>query len=142
MKPLIVLLAFICSFSSFSQSAKKVKETKIYSMNIDQKPEFPGGAENLVSYIRKNLVEAGFQKELTSKISAIFIVEKDGSISDIQVLNAPNDALKDAMTIILSTAPKWSAGKHKGATVRVKSSIVLAEVKKLRTLELVGPMLD
>ena len=143
MKNLIVLLAFICSFNSFSQKTNKKEKNKIYSIEaVDQKPEFLGGTEKFVGYIKDNLAKAGFQNALTSKVAAVFVVEKDGSLSDIEVLNAPNEAVKDALTKIISTAPQWTAGKFKEATVRVKTSVVIQEAKKLRTLEVVGPVLD
>lgn len=143
MRNLLLLLTFTITLSAFSQKVTKKDTAKIYSMEaVDQKPEFLGGTEKFVSYVKKNFVEAGFQNGLLSKVSTVFIVEKDGSLSDIEVLNAPNDAVKEALTKIISTAPKWTAGQFKAKAVRVKTSVVMQEAKKVRKLEVAGPVVD
>ena len=143
MRNLILLLALICTFNSFSQKINKKEKNKIYSIEaVDQKPEFLGGTEKFVEYVKNNLAKAGFKNGLISKVATVFIVEKDGSLSDVEVLNAPNEAVKEALTNIISTSPNWTAGEFKGQTVRVKSSVIIQEAKKLRTLEVVGPVLD
>ncbi len=143
MKNILTALVLVFSLNGFSQNYETKENKKIYSLEaVDQKPEFPGGNEKLVNYINKNYVEAGFKNDLKSKVAAIFVVEKDGSLTDIEVLNAPNQASKVALTKIISTALNWNPGKLKGETVRVKSSVVIQGSKKVRTLELSGKLED
>jgi protein TonB len=49
-----------------------------------------------------------------------FIVETDGSLSDINILNSPDQSLTNEATRVLKLAPKWQPGKHYGDVVRVK----------------------
>ena len=143
MKNLLILLAFVFTFTAFSQKSDRKEKAMVYSIEaVDQKPEYKGGNEKLISDINAGLKEAGFESAKLSRVGLVFVVEKDGSLSDIQVLNSPNDATKDAVVKVLSSLPKFVAGKYKSKDVRVMYSILLKEQKKMRTLELVGPMLD
>lgn len=143
MKNLLILLAFVFTFSAFSQKSNRKEKAIVYSMEaVNQKPEYKGGNEKLISDINSGLKKAGFESAKLSRVGLVFVVEKDGSLSDIQVLNSPDDATKDAVVTVLSSLPKFDAGKYKGKDVRVMYSILLKEKKKMRTLEVVGPVVE
>ena len=143
MKNILVLLAFICTFSVFAQKAERKDKGIVYSLEaVDQKPEYRGGNAKLISDIRAALKDAGFESAKLSRVGLVFVVEKDGSLNEVQVLNAPDDATKDALSNILMNLPKFTSGKYKAKNVRVMYSVLLKEKSKLRELELLGPMKD
>jgi protein TonB len=120
MKKTIAFLILFCSIDSFSQSVEKQADNSIYDISgIDVKPEFPKGLEKLNYYINENLLKAGFETKTNAKVYATFVVEKDGSLSDIKILGKVNSRKAEELIIILKSLPKWISGKQHGKIVRV-----------------------
>ncbi|MGB3948472.1 MAG: TonB family protein [Bacteroidia bacterium] len=84
----------------------------------DEMPEFNG---NLFQYIKNKIQYPYIAKEnLTSGTVVLqFIVEKDGSIGNIKVLNAVADGCTEEAIRVVKSMPKWKPGKNKGEPVRV-----------------------
>ena len=93
---------------------------------VETMPTFPGGDQALMKYIGDNVRYPAIAQENGIQGRAIcqFTVEKDGSITDIQVLRSSGDASldKEAKRVIQSM-PKWSPGKQRGKPVRVSYTI-------------------
>ncbi|MDR7210780.1 energy transducer TonB [Flavobacterium piscis] len=88
---------------------------------IEVKPEFPGGQEALNSFIKQNYKNP--KENLKGKIYATFVIEKDGSLSDIKILrDLDYETGKEAIRV-LKLSPKWIPGKQNNKTVRVLYSI-------------------
>ena len=84
-------------------------------------PMFPGGDSELLSWIRQNLrpqVDDNGNR-ITGRVICQFIIEKDGSVSNIQVLESPDSVLADEAVRVLKSSPKWEPGKHNGQAVRI-----------------------
>lgn len=100
---------------------KPIKEGDVYDV-VDTMPEFPGGFNALFAYINDKITheEAGMcYVQITGRVICQFVVEKDGSITDIKVVRGLDDSMdKDAVRII-KEMPKWIPGKQKGKVVRV-----------------------
>ncbi|MBP5680900.1 MAG: energy transducer TonB [Bacteroidales bacterium] len=88
----------------------------------DEMTEFPGGDVALMNYIKQNLRypalagEMGFQ----GRVTLSFIVERDGSISNIEVLRTPAEELSKEAIRVVQSMPKWKPGRIKGTPVRMK----------------------
>jgi TonB family protein len=52
-----------------------------------------------------------------------FIIEKDGSISNIQILKSPSNALSSEVIRLIKSMPAWTPAKHQGEVVRSKFSV-------------------
>ena len=116
---------------------------------VEEMPVFPGGQTGLMEFIAKNLrypVKA--QKEgIQGRVIARFIVEKDGSVSNLAVARRSASSELDAEAIrVLSTMPKWTPGKQRGKEVRVKYTVTIAfrlsgpeveEIKDSKLMEVV-----
>ena len=116
---------------------------------VEEMPVFPGGQTGLMEFIAKNLrypVKA--QKEgIQGRVIARFIVEKDGSVSNLAVARRSVSSELDAEAIrVLSTMPKWTPGKQRGKEVRVKYTVPIAfklsgpeveEIKDSKLMEVV-----
>ncbi len=89
---------------------------------VDKMPEFPGGLKKLSEYIANN-IEKPETESNQSSISVImsFVVEKDGSMTDIKVLRSTDKELeKAAIKVLKSIKVKWSPGMYNGEPVRTQ----------------------
>ena len=92
---------------------------------VEQMPEFPGGMKECLNFLARNVKyptkaqEAGKQ----GRVIVQFIVQKDGSLSDLHVLR-PVDPWLDAEAIrVIGTMPKWKPGMQHGQAVAVKFTL-------------------
>jgi hypothetical protein len=85
-------------------------------------PEFPGGYEKLTAFINKNLNQSKSSKP--GRVNVTFVVEKDGTLSDIIAIgrifdqNATDEAIR-----VMKLSPKWIPGKQNGKPVRVQYTV-------------------
>ena len=86
---------------------------------LDKMPEFPGGMGKFYTYVGNNFQRPELDIEKTLKVYVSFVIERDGSITDIKVLNDPGYGLgKEAIRVLKSIKTKWSPGILNGKTVR------------------------
>jgi len=98
------------------------EENQIYNTaGLEVKPEFPGGLEAMNSFIKQNFKSP--KEGLKGKIYATFIIEKDGSLSDIKILRDLGYETGAEAIRVLKLFPKWSPGKQNNKTIRVLYSI-------------------
>jgi TonB family protein len=84
-------------------------------------PEYPGGMEKLFQYLSKNVryPENCRKKMISGVVLSEFIVEKDGSISNIKVIVSADPDLDAEAIRVISSFPKWIPGTQQGKPVRV-----------------------
>ncbi|MBE8727873.1 energy transducer TonB [Flavobacterium hungaricum] len=86
---------------------------------LDKMPEFPGGIQNFYNYVGKNFHRPELDEEKTLRVYVSFIVERDGSLTDIVVKNDPGYGMgKEAIRVLKSLKTKWSPGMLDGKAVR------------------------
>jgi protein TonB len=80
---------------------------------VDVPPQFPGGSEKMVRYITQNarLPTDPLPKTNGGEVLLQFIVEKDGSLSDIKVIQGIQANYDKECERLFSTMPKWHPGK-------------------------------
>lgn len=85
-------------------------------------PEFPGGSKELMKFIAENLRYPSecAEKGIEGRVTLSFIVEKDGSITNIEELRSPDPRLTAEAKRVLSIMPNWTPGTQDGKAVRVK----------------------
>lgn len=94
---------------------------------VEQMPTFPGGEAEMMKYIQKNVSYPQMEKEgqIQGTCYVTFVVEKDGSITDVKVLRGVSGGPgcdKEAMRVVKSM-PNWKAGKQNGREVRVQFNL-------------------
>ena len=97
------------------------ERNEILLTSIQVMPEFPGGERAMFQYIQENLKypKQALQKQIQGRSICQFIVEKDGSISYIQVVRSSgNKSLDRAAIRVIKTMPKWTPGRLQGKIVR------------------------
>jgi beta-lactamase regulating signal transducer with metallopeptidase domain len=124
-----VLLLFVFSAESIAQKANTVKMQNGFAVSYDttsvKKPEFPGGIAQFYMFIgqRFKIPTEASKNKLEGKLSMEFMVEKDGSLSEIKVLKDLGYGLGDEAVRVLKLSPKWNPASEKGQPVRVKYSL-------------------
>ncbi len=91
----------------------------INSAALDKKPEFPGGINKFYTYVGNNFEKPELDSEMAIRVSVAFVIEKDGSMTDIKVLKDPGYGLgAEAIRVLKSLKTKWSPGILDGKPVR------------------------
>lgn len=86
---------------------------------LDKMPEFPGGMAKFYTYVGNNFTRPELDAERTLKVYVSFVIERDGSITDIMVRNDPGYGVgKEAIRVLKSLKTKWIPGVLNGKAVR------------------------
>ncbi|WP_433833505.1 energy transducer TonB [Flavobacterium anhuiense] len=86
---------------------------------LDKLPEFPGGIGQFYKYVGNNFRRPELDVEKTLRVYVSFVVEKDGSLTDIMVKNDPGYGMgKEAIRVLKSLKTKWTPGILNGQAVR------------------------
>jgi protein TonB len=103
-------------------------ETDEPFFQVEIMPSFKGGGlDKFRDWIQKraNYPQEAYKKKITGKVLLTFIVEKDGSVSNVTVVKGVNPLLDDEAVKAISESPKWTPGLQRGEPVRVRYSIPL-----------------
>jgi protein TonB len=99
------------------------EDTSVHSLaGIEQKPEFPGGIEKFYAFVGKNYSPPE-EEGLKGKVYVTFVVEKDGSLTDIKVIRDIGYGTGKEAIRVLNKCPKWLPGEQNGKKVRVLYSL-------------------
>ena len=90
-------------------------------MFVEQMPEFPGGEDEMMKFVQDNVVYPQQAKDagVEGRVFVNFIVETDGSVSDVKVLRGIGHGCDEAAVEVVKSMPKWKPGFHNGKAVRV-----------------------
>jgi len=102
----------------------KEEETKVFDV-VEQMPSFPGGDAELMKYLSSHIKYPVVAEEngIQGRVIATFVVERDGSISDVKVIKSVDPSLDKEAIRVLKQMPKWIPGKQNGSAVRVKYTV-------------------
>ncbi len=88
---------------------------------VDEMPTYPGGERALMEHVARNVrypIEA-IEKGIQGRVFVGFVVEKDGSISNIEVLKGIGDVCDAEAVRVVKSMKRWKPGRNKGKLVRV-----------------------
>ena len=103
----------------------KVKEEpqeKVIFQVVEEMPQFPGGMGEAMKFLAKNIKYpvSAQQAKIEGRVVVQFVVERDGSISDIHTVRSVSPELDAEAVRVVSLMPKWIPGKQRGKAVAVK----------------------
>ena len=103
---------------------QKEVEQKIFDV-VEQPPSFPGGNAALMSWLSSNIHYPPVAEEnnIQGRVVMSFVVEPDGSVSNVQVVRGVDPSLDKEATRVVKAMPKWVPGKQNGQAVRVKYNL-------------------
>ena len=92
---------------------------------VEQKPSFPGGESAMYKWLQDNIIypAAASEEGVQGKVTVQFIVEKDGSITHVQVVRGKHPALDAEAARVIRKMPRWTPGRNNGQPVRVTSHL-------------------
>jgi periplasmic protein TonB len=98
---------------------EQIDENEVF-MIVEDMPVFPGGEAGLLKYL-SNIPYPPIAKEndIEGTVHIRFIVDKNGEVTNIEVLRGPDKILNDAAVNWIKKMPKWTPGKQRGKPVRV-----------------------
>ena len=101
-----------------------VEETKVFDV-VEQMPSFKGGDAALMEWLSKNIKYPVVAEEngIQGRVVATFVVERDGSITDVKIVKSVDPSLDKEAVRVLKAMPKWIPGKQNGQAVRVKYTV-------------------
>ena len=102
-----------------SQTNQKVFDT------VEQMPEYPGGMQAMIEFLQTNMKypEDAAKQKVEGRVMVQFVVETDGSVSDVHVAKQVFPSLDAEAIRVVQAMPKWTPGKDKGRVVRVKYNL-------------------
>lgn len=99
------------------------EDNSVYNTaGIEVKPDFPGGMDKFYKYVGKNY-QTPEEEGLKGKVFVSFVVEKDGSLTDIKVIRDIGYGTGKEAVRVLKACPKWTPGEQNGKKVRVLYSL-------------------
>lgn len=91
---------------------------------LEKNPNFPGGIAEFLRIVGNKFEVPSIEEERTIKVIVYFVVEKDGSLTNITVPRSPGYGLdKEAIRVLKSIKTKWEPGIYKGKPVRTSYSL-------------------
>ncbi|MCZ4244198.1 energy transducer TonB [Pedobacter punctiformis] len=92
---------------------------------VDEYPEFAGGMNAWAKYIQRNLRYPSQAQEdgIQGKVFISFVVEKDGSITDVKVVKGIGYGCDEEAAKVIKKSPLWKPGKNAGVPVRVRYNL-------------------
>jgi len=95
-------------------------------IKVEKMPSFQGGDLNKFrNWVQERVRYPQIAQEngVSGKVVLSFVVEKDGSLTNIEVLQSPDRSLADEAVRVLKTSPKWEPGQQRNQPVRVKYTL-------------------
>ena len=120
----VALMMLVLLFSFMTSTAQTKKNDMVFDV-VEVMPQFPGGQIAMLQYIMKNIKypEQAMKEGIQGRVAVSFIVEKDGSISDVKPVLSVHPLLNKEAVRVVKSMPKWSPGKHNGKPVRVRYNL-------------------
>ena len=92
----------------------------------EEMPKFQGGdLMKFRSWVQGKLKYPVIAQEngISGKVTLTFVIERDGSLTNIQVMQSPDRSLADEAVRVLQSSPKWTPGKQRNSPVRVRYTL-------------------
>ena len=95
-------------------------DTSEVFMVVEDQPEFPGGTQAMMEFFQSNITypESCKKDSIQGRVIVTFVVEKDGSISNVKVITPLFPPCDEEVLRVISSMPKWIPARNKGVPVR------------------------
>lgn len=136
MKKVFFILILIFSEIGFAQSESKMltipnsDEIVYLTTQVSVVPSFVGGKNALDIFIKRNFKQPKVKGGLKGEVLVSFIVEKDGTLSEIGILSDAGYATGEEAIRVMKASPKWVSGILNGSQVRVQYMISIPVIFK------------
>ena len=101
----------------------------IPTSELDRQPNYPGGMKNFYEYVGTNFDRNNLEEGETIRVKVSFVIEKNGTMTDIRVLEKTNATIdNEAIRVLKSLRTKWSPGFKNGVPVRTQFTLPITVV--------------
>ncbi len=102
----------------------KAPESEIF-MVVEEMPQYPGGVQEMMNFLANNIQypEQARRKEIQGRVFVNFVVEKDGSVSNVNILRGIGAGCDEEAIRVVELMPKWKPGKQNGQPERVSFNL-------------------
>jgi len=124
MRKLMILALLGCAV--FINPVKAQNKDQVYDfVSVQKQPAYPGGIAKFYEYIKKEMKypEAAKKNKTEGKVFLSFVVEKDGSLTEIKVTRSLSTETDAEAVRVLKNSPKWTPAQQNNKPVRVKYNI-------------------
>ena len=115
------------NFDEFTvEVEEEVIEEETPFIRVEKMPSFQGGDLNAFrNWVQGKLHYPQIAQEngISGRVVLSFVIEKDGTLTNIEVLQAPDRSLSEEAVRVLETSPKWEPGMQSNKAVRVKYTL-------------------
>ena len=132
MKKITLILSILFSLSSLNSSAQSAESTHRGTdtslikkgdstfVHVEIESEFPGGAKGWNRYLMDNLnyPKAAVRKRIQGTVVVQFIVDKDGNVTDAEVIQSVHPLLDDEALRLIKNSPRWKPAIQDGKKVK------------------------
>ena len=120
----VALMMLVLLFSFMTSTAQTKKNDMVFDV-VEVMPQYPGGQIAMLKYLMENIKypEQAMKEGIQGRVTVRFIVEKDGSISDVKPILSVHPLLNKEAVRVVESMPKWSPGKQNGKPVRVRFNV-------------------
>ncbi len=107
-----------------SEPAETVDDSHIWD-TAEKMPEFPGGEEALMKYLKNHLKypESAKENDKEGRVIVQFVVDKNGKVNNVEVVRGVDAALDSEAVRMVSEMPEWTPGEQNGKPVNVKYTL-------------------
>ena len=105
-------------------SSEPVVKEEVFII-VEEKPSFPGGEQELLSYIASKIKYPDIAKRVGAegKVFIGFVVSSSGAVTDVQVLKGIGAGCDEEAMRVIKSMPRWNPGKQSGRAVNVRISV-------------------
>ena len=121
------LMMIVMSSTAMAQDVDgiiDVESEKIFEV-VEKQPTFKG---NVNLWLAQNMryPKEAVKNNIEGKVIVSFVIEKDGSVSNVKALRSPHSSLTDEAIRVIKAMPNWNPGTMSGKPVRVKYTLPLS----------------
>jgi periplasmic protein TonB len=125
MRQLTTIILTLLTLTSFGQD-KDSTDTTNYIFVSEPMPSYPGGHAEMIKFIKRNLKYPRDSRTVQGKVYVEFVVNENGSLSDIRVVKGLVDSLDNSALEIVKKMPKWIPAKRDDKPIRTKMVIAIS----------------
>ena len=104
-----------------SRLAKPSAQDQVFTV-VEEQPEFPGGYDSMTVFLKRNLryPASARQQGIEGTVYVSFIVEKDGAVSDVNIIRGIAPEADAEARRVVEMSPAWTPARQRGEVVRVR----------------------
>ena len=123
------------NFAEFDEDTEVLQQVEVKEeiieddqpfLTAETMPSFQGGDLNTFrKWVQDNVrfPQIALENGISGRVVLSFVIEKDGRLTNIQVLMTPDRSLSEEAVRVLNKSPKWTPGKQRNQVVRVKYTL-------------------